>query len=100
MSFQIRFTQQAKSDIERLFRFLAEHDLAAAEQALLTINQAWSLLEKFPFSCRKVDDENPFLRELLISFGKSGYLALFEIEDEQTVTVLTIRHQREDDYLR
>jgi plasmid stabilization system protein ParE len=35
---------------------------------------------------------------LLISFGTSGYLALFEIDDAQHVTILAVRHQREDDY--
>jgi plasmid stabilization system protein ParE len=38
------------------------------------------------------------LRELVISFGGAGYVALFEIEDNETVTVLAVRHQREDDY--
>jgi hypothetical protein len=38
------------------------------------------------------------LRELLIPFGHSGYVALFEIEDASTVTVLAVRHLREDDY--
>lgn len=41
---------------------------------------------------------NPFLRELIIPLGAAGYVALFEIENEQIVTVLAIRHQREDDY--
>lgn len=41
---------------------------------------------------------NPFLRELIIPFGAAGYVALFEIENEQIVTVLAIRHEREDDY--
>jgi ParE toxin of type II toxin-antitoxin system, parDE len=27
-----------------------------------------------------------------------GYVALFEIEDASTVTVLAVRHQLEDDY--
>jgi mRNA interferase MazF len=30
--------------------------------------------------------------------GHSGYVALFEIEDDHTVTVTAIRHQREEDY--
>jgi hypothetical protein len=38
------------------------------------------------------------LRELLIPFGRAGYVALFEIDDNQTVTVLAVRHQLEDDY--
>ena len=98
MSYRVRFTLEAKSDIERLYRFLAERDLLAAERALQTIGHAWSFLEEFPFSFRKADDEHPLLRELIIPFGGAGYVALFEIEDDQTVTVLAIRHQREDDY--
>ncbi len=38
-------------------------------------------------------------RELLVmAAGANGYVALFEIEDSQTVTVLAIRHQREEDF--
>ena len=98
MSFQLRFTLEAKKDLEHLYIFLAENDLGAAKQALETIDKAWGLLEDFPFSCRKVDSANPFLRELVISFGNSGYVALFEIEDSNTVTILAVRHQRENDY--
>jgi plasmid stabilization system protein ParE len=98
VTFRVRFTPEAKSDIERLYGFLAKRDIVAAERALEVIEHAWSLLEEFPFSCRKADEANPFLRELIISFGKSGYVALFEIENNQMVTVLAIRHQREDDY--
>ncbi len=39
-----------------------------------------------------------FLRELIVPFGCSGYVALFEIEDESNVTVVAVRHQLEDDY--
>ena len=35
---------------------------------------------------------------MVISFGRAGYVALYEIESERTVTVLAVRHQREDDY--
>jgi len=98
VSFNVRFTLEAKADIERLYRFIAERDFDVAERALATIDSAWSLLEQFPFSCRKIDDTNPFLREFIISFGNSGYVALFEIEDNNTVTVLAVRHQLEDDY--
>lgn len=98
MSFRVRFTPEAKSDLERLYGSLAEQDRGAAERALEIIDRAWSLLEEFPFSCRKAEESNPFLRELVIPFGGAGYVALFEIEDDQTVTVLAIRHQREDDY--
>jgi hypothetical protein len=59
---------------------------------------AWACLETSPFSCRKAAPDNTFLRELIIAFGASGYVALFEIDDAKTVTVLAVRHQREDDY--
>lgn len=98
MSFRLRFTLEAKGDLERLFAFVAKNDLAAAERALETIGKAWELLEDFPFSCRKAESSNPFFRELIIPFGSAGYVALFEIEDNDTVTVLAVRHQREDDY--
>lgn len=98
MSFRVRFTLEAKSDLERLYGFLAEQDLEAAERALDVIDRAWAILEEFPFSCRKAEDSNPFVREIVIPFGSAGYVALFEIENQQTVTVLAVRHQREDDY--
>ena len=98
MSFRIRFTLEAKADLESLHAFLVEQDFEAAERALSVIDRAWTLLEEFPFSCRKAEDSNPFLREIVIPFGSAGYVALFEIEDRQTVTVLAVRHQREDDY--
>jgi plasmid stabilization system protein ParE len=98
VSFRLRFTLEAKSDLERLYGFLAEQDLEAAERALDVIDRAWTILEEFPFSCRKAEDSNPFVREIVIPFGSAGYVALFEIENQQTVTVLAVRHQREDDY--
>lgn len=98
MTYRVRFTLEAKSDIERLYRFLAERDLPAAERALQIIDRAWSFLEDFPFSCRKADEDHPLLRELITPFGGAGYVALFEIEGDRTVTVLAVRHQREDDY--
>lgn len=99
MSYQIRYTRAAREDLQRLFAFLLEQDLQAAERALQTIEKSMALLVDFPFTCRKVLPDNSFLRELVISFGASGYVALFEIEDSRTITILAVRHQREDDYL-
>ena len=98
MSFRVRFTLEAKADLESLYAFLVEQDFEAAERALNVIDRAWTLLEEFPFSCRKAEDSKPFLREIVIPFGSAGYVALFEIDDRQTVTVLAVRHQREEDY--
>lgn len=98
MNFKVRYTQAARDDLKRLFGFLAARDLQAAQAARASIAEAMRLLQQFPFSCRKANAENPFLRELLIPFGATGYVALFEIEHTDTVTILAVRHQREDDY--
>lgn len=98
MKFTVRFTPDAKDDLVRLYAFLLAKDLKAAEEALDALSKGFDFLREFPFSCRKALPENPLLRELLVSFGNSGYVALFEIEDQATVTILAIRHQREDDY--
>lgn len=81
-----------------MFAFLLERDPQAAAQAREAIGRSIAFLQEFPFSCRKAQPDNPFLREMLIPFGAAGYVALFEIEDSKTVTVLAVRHQREDDY--
>jgi plasmid stabilization system protein ParE len=99
MTYKVRLTADAHADLNRLYEFLLERDLGAAERALLSIEQAFKLLTFSPFSCRKaLLQKDPRWRELLIPFGHSGYVALFEIEDDHTVTVAAIRHQREEDY--
>lgn len=84
--------------MRRLFAFLAEQDLVAAMRARQAIEQAFRFLRDFPFACRKVSADHPFLREMLIEFGSAGYVALYEIETGDIVTILAVRHQREDDY--
>ena len=101
MSYRVRFTEEAESDLIRLYEFVLtrnESDWSLAERALSAIRNAIRSLELSPFSFRKAIPDNPFLREIVIPFGASGYVALFEIDNEETVTILAIRHQREDDY--
>lgn len=97
MSYIVRFTDEALDDLTRLYRFLAENDPAAARRAIGAIRRAVEMLESFPFACRKASPSRPSLREMLIGFGNTGYVALYEIGDGH-VTVLAVRHQLEDDY--
>ena len=99
MSYQIRLAPRAAADLQRLFDFLAEHDLSAAEDARVAIGKAIEFLQTFPFACRKAAPDQPFLREMVIEFGQAGYVALYEIENTGMVTVLAVRHQRESDFL-
>lgn len=98
MSYRVRYTKAAREDLRRLYSYLLERDVPAARRARGTIAKGMELLQDFPFTCRKAAPDTPFLRELLIPFGAAGYVALFEIEDAHTVTILAVRHQREDDY--
>lgn len=101
MSFRVRLTREAEADLVRLYAFILERDDSdwlIAQRALDAIKHGIGTLEFSPFSCRKAVQDNAFLRELVIPFGSAGYVALFEIEDAQTVTVVAVRHQREDDY--
>ena len=104
MSFRVRLTRDAEGDLERLFDFVLERelagdggDLALAAQAVDSIRAGVATLRNSPFTCRKAGDSS-FLRELVVQFGSSGYVALFDIESATEVVVLAVRHQREDDY--
>lgn len=104
MTFRVRLTRDAEADVERLFDFVLERelardggDLALAADALAAIRAGIATLRSSPFTCRKAG-RSPFLRELVIPFGRSGYVALFEIEDAASVVVVAVRHQLEDDY--
>jgi plasmid stabilization system protein ParE len=101
MTFTVQFTEQAETDLVRLYEFILAKDGTdwdLAERALESIKNAVRSLELSPFSYRKATAGNPFLRELVIPFGAFGYVALFEIDNATTVTILAVRHQREDDY--
>ncbi|RZL61167.1 MAG: type II toxin-antitoxin system RelE/ParE family toxin [Variovorax sp.] len=103
MTYRVRFTREALEDIERLYDFVIEResarggDLAMAERALEAIESGLAALSFSPFTCRKAGDD-PFIRELVIPFGGSGYVALFEIQNKDSVVIAAVRHQREDDY--
>lgn len=97
-SYKVRFTPEAEDDLLRLYDFLVVKDVRAAERAVEAIEAARRLLAISPYSCRKAITGDPVLREMLIPFGSAGYVVLFEIEPPSTVTVLAVRHQREDDY--
>lgn len=51
-----------------------------------------------PAMIKSADLSSAALRELLIKLGHAGYLALFEILDEEVALVLAVRHQRENGY--
>ena len=104
MKYRVVFSQAADEDLEQLFDFALQReldsetgDLNIPEKAVLAIKNGVAFLTSSPFACRKVGSSS-FIRELVIPFGHTGYVALFEIVDSNTVIIGAIRHQREDDY--
>jgi plasmid stabilization system protein ParE len=90
------YSPVALHDLERLFEFLAERDPQAAVDAMQVIRSAVDILGVHPLVGRVRDGE---VRELVISFGASGYLALYRyLAVPGIVRVLGFRHQRELDY--
>ncbi len=104
MTFKVRLTREAEADLDRLFDFVLQRELERdggnlrlPELALTAIRAGFATLKTSPFTCRKAG-QSPFLRELIIPFGRSGYVALIEIESASDVVVVAVRHQLEDDY--
>jgi plasmid stabilization system protein ParE len=105
MGYRVKLTREAEDDLLRRYDFMLEReiersgggDLALADRAIAAIHHGFATLRSSPFTCRKAD-QSPFLRELVIPFGGTGYVALFEISNTDTVVIAAVRHQREDDY--
>ena len=95
---QVIVTQGAAEGLERCRRFLAVKAPEAARRAGQAIEQQFLLLERAPDIGRPFP-EMPELRELVITFGDSGYVALYLHESaEGVVYVLAFRHQKEAGY--
>ena len=93
---RISYSGRALDDLARLTDFLLQSDARAAGGTVGLLVEAISILENHPLMGCPVEQD---LRELVISRGKSGYLALYDHESwQETVLILAIRHQREAGY--
>jgi len=75
VTFKVRLTRDAEADLDRLFDFLVERELARdsgdlelPEQAMTALRAGIATLKSSPFTCRKAGN-SPFLRELIIHSG-------------------------------
>ena len=92
---RVVITEGAAQGLERCRRFLAEKNPQAAMRAGQAIERQFALLEMEPGIGRPFDDL-PELRELIVPFGDSGYVALYHHEVRRdSVYVLAFRHQKE-----
>lgn len=90
---QVYFSEQALSDLERIFKFLEQEALEFAITAGKEIIDGTSVLQRHPLIGRPAAHN---LRELVISKGRSGYVALYRfLPALDRIDILAIRHQRE-----
>jgi plasmid stabilization system protein ParE len=92
----LRFQPAAERDLQRFVDFLIDIEPEEARKTWRLVREALVVLEAHPQIGRPVEGG---LRELMISRGRTGYVALYvfdEVGDE--VWVLAVRHQREAGY--
>ncbi len=95
----ILFSEEAFADLERVFEFNAERDVALALDHIAKIQSAVMVLEAHPEIGRRVAAGSP-LRELVIARGQAGYVALYEYSPTANrIRILAVRHQREAGHL-
>ena len=93
---ELVYAEQALTDLERLSDFLLQADPQAAQDTAILIFDALEILVRHPEIGRKVHFRQ---RELVISRGRTGYLALYRfLPHIDRILVLAIRHQRESGY--
>jgi addiction module RelE/StbE family toxin len=87
------YSKRALEHIERAFVFLRDKNPDAAQPAVTAIQSAVDNLAAHPLVGRRIEGD---LRELIISYGHSGYVALYRfVIAQDEVRILAIRHQRE-----
>jgi plasmid stabilization system protein ParE len=90
---EVVYSRRALADLERLAEFLVGEAPRAAVAAIDVIIDGVEILAAHPLVGRACEAD---LRELVISYGKTGYIALYSYEVSQDVAlILAIRHQRE-----
>ena len=90
------FAPRAVQDMDRLTDFLMTRSPSAAAATTKILIEGLALLKQHPLIGRTVEAG---LRELIISRGRSGYVALYRYNVQlDAALVLAIRHQREGAY--
>jgi plasmid stabilization system protein ParE len=94
---KVVYSGRALDHIERAFQFLRDKNPDAAMNAVTAIQSAVEHLAAHPLVGRRIEGE---VRELVISCGHSGYIALYRfVVSRDEVRILAIRHQREVGFL-
>ncbi|HXQ32026.1 MAG TPA: type II toxin-antitoxin system RelE/ParE family toxin [Steroidobacteraceae bacterium] len=94
---QVVYAARALDQLERSVPLLGAADPGAARRTVAAIRSAVESLATHPLIGRCVEGE---LRELVISYGATGYLALYRfVVLRDQVRVLVLRSQRDVGFL-
>ncbi len=97
--YRVRVARTALEDLKRLTEFLVQQYPQDAHRSEDTIRDAISVLAKLPMVGRPARQQGDLsLRELLIPFGRSGYVVLYRIGPGALVSILAARHQLEETF--
>lgn len=87
------YSSRSFSDLDLLTNFLIDTNPVAASETVELITEAVVILKHHPLIGRPVEEN---LRELVISRGRTSYVALYSYElEHDSIFTLAIRHQRE-----
>jgi len=98
--YTVTLLQEAVEDLRRLEDVAIERELAreapdwaTPQRALDALGEGMRLLAWSPYTCRKAALGNGRSRELIVPFGGTGYIILFEIIGDDLV-VGAVRRKR------
>ncbi len=97
---RLRYSPEATQDLVRFAKFFLPTAPEAASNAVITILGSIDILSETPLIGRpyEIAGESGY-QELVISFGKGGYVVLYQYDQQaEVVDILAIRSQRELNY--
>ncbi len=99
---RLRYSPESTQDLIRFSQFFLTTTPEVASKAIGAILEAIDILTEAPMIGRPYAIEGKSgYRELVISFGKGGYLALYQYDQQaDVVDILAIRSQRELNYVQ
>jgi plasmid stabilization system protein ParE len=90
---QVVYSARSLAHIQHAFQFLLDKNPAVALDAVSAIQSAVENMKAHPLIGHRIESE---LRDLIISYGQTGYVALYRfVVSQDEVRILAIRHQRE-----
>lgn len=93
----VEWSTRAHRDLDELADFLHRESPSAAQRAVAAIRRGTEQLGEFPHSGRPYPRDPQRYRELLVLFGRSGYVVLYRATAKE-VRILAIRHMRQSGY--